>query len=273
MHKFLYLFLFFFLTNILKSQENNIPEKEFPVFKICSLVPVKNQKTCFNETLNEYIEENLVFPESAKELGLQSVVNVYFEIDVEGRVSNLIAKSSLVGVKFTDKEALDTANKIFEDAASDLFYKLPVMKPGKINGVTSSFPLRVPLTYQLNTQNFDYNELFSIDEVDWAPLFPKTNNITSEQSIEIFKDNINSYIKRYLKHPKNSNNANDQVIVFVEMIVENDGSVSEITSFGPDLYRKQAEKVVKRFPSLEPALKNDYPVAMTYSFPVIFNKK
>ena len=117
MHKFLYLFLFFFLTNILTSQENNIPEKEFPVFTICSLVPVKNQKTCFNETLNEYIEENLVFPESAKELGLQSVVNVYFEIDVEGRVSNLIAKSSLVGVKFTDKEALDTANKIFEDAA------------------------------------------------------------------------------------------------------------------------------------------------------------
>ena len=97
----------------------------------------------------------------------------------------------------------------------------------KINGVTSSFPLRVPLTYQLNTQNFDYNELFSIDEVDWAPLFPKTNNINSEQSIEIFKDNINSYIKRYLKHPKNSNNANDQVIVFVEMIVENDGSVSQ----------------------------------------------
>ena len=273
MHKFLYLFLFFFLTNILTSQENNIPEKEFPVFKICSLVPVKNQKTCFNETLNEHIEENLVFPESAKELGLQSVVNVYFEIDVEGRVSNLIAKSSLVGVKFTDKEALNTANKIFEDAASDLFYKLPVMKPGKINGVTSSFPLRVPLTYQLNTQNFDYNELFSIDEVDWAPLFPKTNNINSEQSIEIFKDNINSYIKRYLKHPKNSNNSNDQVIVFVEIIVENDGSISEISSFGPDLYRKQAEKVVKRFPSLEPALKNDYPVAMTYSFPVIFNKK
>ena len=66
-----------FLTNILISQENNIPEKEFPVFKICSLVPVKNQKTCFNETLNEHIEENLVFPEFAKELGLQSVVNVH----------------------------------------------------------------------------------------------------------------------------------------------------------------------------------------------------
>ena len=67
----------------------------------------------------------------------------------------------------------------------------------------------------MNTQNFDYNELFSIDEVDWAPLFPKTNNINSEQSIEIFKDNSIHTLKDTL-NIQNSNNANDQVIALLK---------------------------------------------------------
>ena len=36
---------------------------------------------------------------------------------------------------------------------------------------------------------------------------------------------------------------------------------------------KDIIKKAKVFDNLEPALKNDYPVAMTYSFPVIFNNK
>ena len=57
------------------------------------------------------------------------------------------------------------------------------------------------------------------------------------------------------------------------MIIENDGNIIEISSYGNKEYRVQAEKVIKKIPSLEPALKNDYPVAISYSFPVVFNKK
>ena len=60
---------------------------------------------------------------------------------------------------------------------------------------------------------------------------------------------------------------------FLELIIENDGNIFEINSFGPEDYRVQAEKVIKKVPSLEPALRNDYPVAIRYSFPVVFNKK
>ena len=49
--------------------------------------------------------------------------------------------------------------------------------------------------------------------------------------------------------------------------------IFEISSFGAEEYRVLAEKAVKKIPSLEPAIKNDYPVAISYSFPVVFNKK
>ena len=81
------------------------------------------------------------------------------------------------------------------------------------------------------------------------------------------------YVKKHLKYPKTHNDGSNQVIVFLDLIIENDGNIFEINSFGPEDYRVKAEKVIKKIPSLEPALKNDYPVAIRYSFPVVFNKK
>ena len=266
-------FFFICFFSFLQSQENNPVVKEYPVFPICKLVPAKNQSICFNETIAEHIEKYFIFPETAKELGLQSVVNVFFEIDVNGKVDKLFAKSSIVGVEFNDADALNTANSIFEQAAMKIFNELPVFRPGKVDGVVKPFPIRIPVTYRNETQNFDPNDVFSLENIDWAPLFPKAKDVTPETSITLFKENMQFYVKKHLKYPKTHNDGSNQVIVFLDLIIENDGNIFEINSFGPEDYRVQAEKVIKKIPSLEPALKNDYPVAIRYSFPVVFNKK
>ena len=271
LNKLLSIIVIFFFSSV-SSQDKQLVNKEFPVFPICKLVPVKNQSICFDETIAEHIEKYFVFPDSAKELGLQSVVNVFFEIDINGKVDKLFAKSSIVGVEFTDSDALNTANSIFEQAALNIFNKLPVMKPGKIDGVVKSFPFRIPVTYRNESQNFDLNDVFTLDNIDWAPLFPKAKDVTPETSITLFKENIQFYIKKYLKYPKTHNDESTQVIVFLDLIIENDGNIFEISSYGDEEYRVQAEKAIKKIPSLEPALKNDYPVAMSYSFPVVFDK-
>ena len=146
LNKLLSIIVIFFFSSV-SSQEKQLVNKEFPVFPICKLVPVKNQSICFDETIAEHIEKYFVFPDSAKELGLQSVVNVFFEIDINGKVDKLFAKSSIVGVEFTDSDALNTANSIFEQAALNIFNKLPVMKPGKIDGVVKSFPCQCYCLY------------------------------------------------------------------------------------------------------------------------------
>ena len=99
------------------------------------------------------------------------------------------------------------------------------MKPGKVNGVVSSFPFRIPVTYRIESQNFDPNDIFTLDNVDWAPLFPKAKDVTPETSIILFKENIDFYVNKYLKYPKTHTNASEQVIVFLELIIENDGNI------------------------------------------------
>jgi len=271
-NKLLSIIVIFFFSFV-SSQEKQSVIKEFPVFPICKLVPVKNQSICFNETIEEHIQKYFIFPETAKELGLQSVVNVFFEIDVDGKVDKLFAKSSMVGVEFNDADALAVANAIFEQEAMKIFNKLPVMKPGKIDGVVKSFPVKIPIIYRNESQNFDPNDVFNLENIDWAPLFPKAKNVNPETSITLFKENMQFYVKKYLKYPKTHNDDSKQVVVFLDLIIENDGNIIEISSYGNKEYRAQAEKAIKKIPSLEPALKNDYPVAMSYSFPVVFNKK
>lgn len=273
MINYLFLIPILFLHNIILSQENLLTENEFPVFPVCKLVPVKNQSICFDQSISEHIEKYFVFPETAKELGLQSVVNVSFIIDVDGKVNNITATSSLVGVEFNDKSALLVANKIFEDAASEIIKKLPIMQPAKVNGEFVSFPLKVPIVYRLNSNKINLDDIFTIDQVDYAPLIENNPEISKEESIKLFENYIDDFFKKNLKNPRKNKEKKDEVIVFVEIIIENDGIIYEMSSIGPEIYRAQVEKVVKKLPELFPAKIDNYPVAVTYSFPVKFNLK
>jgi hypothetical protein len=274
MIKNIIMFLFITLFQFTFSQESQlVQDEEFPVFPICSLVPSSMQNICFEETISEHIANNFVYPKAAMDLELQAVVKVFFEIDKNGKVDKLFAKASLVGVKFNEKEALLEANQIFEQASIDIMNKLPLMKPGKINGEVSSFPFDIPIIYRLPSSTNDFTKVYPLDSVEWAPLFPETKNISPEESKIYFKKRIADHIKKYLRFPRKSKNLNDQVIVFVEIIVENDGNIYEITAFGNEEFRKEAERVIKKIPSLEPGLINDYPVAISYTVPITFNRK
>jgi hypothetical protein len=267
------LILFVLLFQVNFCQETQIIQEEFPIFPICNLVPISMQNICFEETISEHVENNFIYPEAAIELGLQAVVKVFFEIDINGKVDKLFAKASLVGVKFDQQEALLKANQIFEQASIEIINKLPLMKPGKVNGEVSSFPFEIPITFKLPSSDDNFDDVFPIDSVEWAPLFPGTSNISSDDSKPYFKKRMNDHIKRYLRYPRKSNNPNDQVIVFVEIIIENDGNIYEITAIGPKEFRKEAERVIKKIPALEPGLNNDYPVAVSYTIPITFNRK
>ena len=59
--------------------------------------------------MDEHIKKYFKYPDLAMDLQLQSVVNVFFEINQDGLVENVTAKSNLVGVKFNNQESLNTA--------------------------------------------------------------------------------------------------------------------------------------------------------------------
>ena len=81
---------------------------------------------------------------------------------------------------------------------------------------------------------------------------------------------ITNHIKKYLKYPKKAKSLAKDAIVFVEIIVENDGGIYDLTILGPDVFKKEAERVIKKLPFFEPGLNNDEPVAVSYTFPITF---
>jgi anaerobic ribonucleoside-triphosphate reductase len=117
------------------------------------------------------------------------------------------------------------------------------------------------------------DDIFTFDQVDYAPLIENNPEISKEKSIKLFENYIHDFFKKNLKNPRKNKEKKDEVIVFVEIIIENDGIIYEMSSIGPEIYRIQVEKVVKKLPELFPAKIDNYPVAVTYSFPVKFNLK
>mgnify|MGYP001251564492 CR=1 FL=1 len=268
---FLLFFSLLFFLSIFSQKSSGIKE-EFPIFPVCKLIPSKLQKKCFEESIQEHVDKYFIFPEIAIDLGLQAVVNVLFNINEQGIVSDINPICNLVGVKFDDKDALLSANQLFENAAVKIISQLPKMLPGKINDTLSSFSYKIPITYKIPVKKNNSNLVFPLDSVEWAPLFPGCEEMNSDGSKTCFKKKVQNHIEKYLRYPKKANKTEKDVVVFIEILIENDGVIYDLTSLGPNLFRQEAERVIKKLPYFEPALNNDIPVAVSYTIPILFKK-
>ena len=56
----------------------------------------------------------------------------------------------------------------------------------------------------------------------------------------------------------------------LEIIIAHDGGVYDLTILWSDVFKQQAERVIKKLPFFEPGLNNDEPVAVSYTFPITF---
>ena len=260
---------FFFLLNIY-SQDTSEPELNFPIFPICKLVPSSLQNKCFNESMDEHIEKYFNYPDLAIDLQLQSVVNVFFEINNEGLVENVFAKSNLVGASYDNQGSLNTANMLFEKSAEEIIMKLPKMIPGKLNDSISSFPFQIPITYRLPSKADDLNKIFSFKNIETAPFFPGCEESKNKDRKTCFKEKIDNHIKKNLRYPKRIKNKKENTVVFVEIIIEKDGKIYDVSILGPDIFRKEVERVIKKIPLLKPALINNVPVVVSYNIPILF---
>jgi len=256
---FLLLFFCCFFINAQKQIKSN------PIFPICKLIPEDLIEKCFEETVQDHINQNLVYPQAASKMGLQSIVNVFFEINREGNVENVKAKSNLVAVEFDDIDALSAANKLFEDAAAEIIDKLPTMIPGKIDGENATFSFQVPITYRFSN-DFGNNMIYDIEEVDFPPEL-KGCKSTNEPK-KCFKEKLKLHIDKNVKKQKKSDS---KKIIFVEVFVDINAEIMDFSIIGPESFKKQSEKLIKKIPIVYPALKNDVPVNFSHTFQIVIN--
>ncbi len=270
MFRILTFLILLFYSAVIFSQDIEESEPNFPVFPICKLVPASLQNKCFNESMDEHIKKYFKYPDLAMDLQLQSVVNVFFEINQDGLVENVTAKSNLVGVKFNNQESLNTAKLLFENSAKEIILNLPKMIPGSLNDTIYSFPFQIPITYRLPSKADDFNKIFSFEDVEIPPLFSNCSESIEKDKKICFKEQMDKHVEKYLKYPKKVKNKKSESVIFVEIIFEKDGKIYDVSILGPNIFRKEVERIIKKLPTLKPALNNNIPVAVNYNMPILF---
>lgn len=111
--------------------------ESIPEFKTCEGVDKKESMACFNQQMTAHIQNNLVYPNEAREQDIQGKVYVAFTIDKEGNVTNVRARGPRGGT-------------LLEEEAIRIVKMLPQFKPGVQRGKPVNVSYALPIMFNLN---------------------------------------------------------------------------------------------------------------------------
>ncbi len=92
--------------------------EQIPLFKNCKTIEKKEQMNCFYEEMEKHVKKHLKYPEEARNKKIENKVSVHFEIDKNGRVTNIQARGKQTEFK-----------SLFEEEAKRIISLLPDFIP------------------------------------------------------------------------------------------------------------------------------------------------
>ena len=119
------------------SEPEEIPitiVEEVPLFEECKTLPKINHRDCFQEMMSNFIQKNFYYPEEAQENKIQGKVFIRFVIEKDGSIEIVTVRGP---------------HKILEDAARNMFKKLPKLIPGTQRGKPVRVSYSVPIMFKL----------------------------------------------------------------------------------------------------------------------------
>ena len=198
--------------------------------------------------LMKYISEHLVYPQEAKDAGVEGRVFVGVVVMEDG---NLACAKVLKGLGYG-----------CDEAALEVFEGMPNWMPAMQRGKAICYPYEVPVFFGHKQEVVE--EI--INAVENMPEYPGGF------------DAMFDFINANLVYPQEAIDAGIEGRVFVGFVVEKDGSVSSIKllrgiGYGCD---EAAMDVVRKMPKWKPATQRGKPVRVQYQIPLNFkleNKK
>lgn len=108
--------------------------EQVPIFEECKTIPKEKHRDCFQEMMSNFIQKNFYYPEEAQENKIQGKVFIRFVIEKDGSIEIVTVRGP---------------NKILEDAARNMFKKLPKLIPGTQRGKPVRVSYSVPIMFKL----------------------------------------------------------------------------------------------------------------------------
>ncbi len=253
----------FFLIIINNYAQNSTDEIEtFPIFPVCELLPDKFHKDCFNETVDEHIQNNFNYPKQAWDNDIEAIVKVKFDIEVNGNITNVIPNSSVVGVSFFERESLNLAKKLFNDSAKKVIESLPNAIPAKKDNIAVKKTFLVSIKYQIPRE-------LGFDEVEVPPLFKVCED--KENKKLCFIKFIEEHIVKNFKYPKRAIKKGEEGDVFIQFDMTSNGLYTNYRTIGESrILEDEAYRIMIKLPSFEPAKYKEKYVTTSYGTTISF---
>ena len=211
--------------------------------------------------LMDYLRKNIQYPEAAKKAGVQGRVILQFVVDKDGSIKDV---STLRGVNpDLDKEAIR------------VIQSMPNWKPGMQKGKPVSVKYTVPIAFSLPSEEID-----KIDEMIVVG-YQNTKTPDNAEAYETVEQmpqfpggttGLMQYLAKNVKYPVDAMKEGIQGKVFVQIIVDENGKVSNakiVQSVSPSI-DAEALRVVYNMPQWRPGMKDGKPVSVKYAFPINF---
>ncbi len=111
-------------------------------------------------------------------------------------------------------------------------------------------------------------QFFAIEQ---KPMFEQCKNVPKEEQEKCFKKALDAFVSKTLVYPEAAMQMGSQGRVVVQFRIKKDGNVEVINTQGKDkILEKEARRVIEKLPKLIPGKQRDRPVAVIFSYPIVF---
>ena len=230
--------------------------------------------------LMEYVSKNVVYPEEAKEKEIQGRVFIGFVVEKDGSIGEVKVLRGIGGG--CDEEAVRVIKG------------MPKWKPGMQKGKPVRVSYQIPIMFKLGQTNDEYKTTVKTviagdDEHSWkastatVPDNPAKDNMKPDKNgvYQIVEEMpqfpggekaLMEYIAKNLTYPQEARDKGVEGRVFIGMVIEKDGSVSNVKVLRGISQECDAEavRVISSLPKWKPGKMKGEPVQVSYQIPINF---
>jgi len=107
--------------------------------------------------------------------------------------------------------------------------------------------------------------------IEDVPIFPGCESVSKSERRNCFQDKINQHIRRNFRYPEIAQEMGIQGRVYVNFIIDKDGSITNIRMRGPDKnLENEAQRIISRLPQMTPGKQRGRAVRVPFSIPITF---
>ncbi|HLP95517.1 MAG TPA: M56 family metallopeptidase [Saprospiraceae bacterium] len=206
---------------------------------------IKPQFPGGQEAMIRFLQENLKYPESAKQNKVEGTVFVSFVVDETGKVLRPYGQINMPN---------DSKWSLVEEAER-VVGSMPKWIPAQHKGKSVGCSMQLPINFSLAS--------LSDKSVDAQPEFPGG------------MEGLIKYLGEQVKYPEEAKKASAEGAVYLQFMVNEDGSLSQVTQVEgtqvahPSLL-SEAIRVVQAMPKWKPAMKEGKVVKTKFTLPIKF---